>query len=222
MRWLFLLLLVLNAFYYVWGHQRMPVQSAEIPVLSRYSEGQKEIQLVSDTSAQQREILAATSRRVACFYLGGFEHEEVVRQLEQRLLSLDIHSWIEAVDSTVATDYWLYLPPLASRQASLRQLKELQARKIDSYIITQGDLINGISLGIFSRKDSAESVMQRLRDTGYEPAMRELPRAHREYWVRVSSDGGRLLDSALLERLALSFPGLRHEQKNCKDVARPQ
>ncbi|MNV75508.1 Sporulation related domain protein [compost metagenome] len=157
-----------------------------------------------------------------CLFLGGFEREEQAREVEQRLISLDVRSAVQPVDAAAGTDYWVYLTPLASREASLRQLKELQARKIDSYIVTQGDLVNGISLGIFPRLDSAESVMQRLRDAGYEPFMRELSRAHRDYWVRVAPESRRLVDDPLLEQLSRDFFGLKHQLMPCEGVASPR
>ena len=61
-------------------------------------------------------------------YLGSFEQEAEALALEQRLLSLDIQSGVRSIDAAAGVDYWVYLVPLASRQASLRQLKELQAR----------------------------------------------------------------------------------------------
>lgn len=222
MRWVFLLLLLLNSLYYGWSHLNASARAGNVLMLERYPETHESIHLVSDRSAYKESDPVALPTGDVCMYVGGMAREEAVKQLEQRLLSLDIQADIEEVDSTVATDYWLYLPPLASRQASLRLLKELQARKIDSYIITQGDLINGVSLGIFPNSDSAGSVMQRLRDAGYQPAMRELPRAHREYWVRIAPESNRLIDDELLKRLALSFSGLRHEQKACRDVASGQ
>jgi hypothetical protein len=218
MRWVFLLLLVLNSLYYGWSHLNASAQSSNVLMLEKYPETHESIRLVSDRGAYRESDPVALPTGDVCLYLGGMAREESVRQLEQRLLSLDIQADIEEVDSTVATDYWLYLPPLASRQASLRLLKELQARKIDGYIITQGDLVNGVSLGIFPNSDSAGNVMQRLRDAGYQPAMRELPRAHREYWARIALESNRLVDDELLKRLSLSFPGLRHEQKACRDV----
>lgn len=218
MRWVFLLLLLLNSLYYGWSYLNASARAGNVLVLERHPETHESIRLVGDRSAYKENDPVALPAGDVCMYVGGMAREEAVKQLEQRLLSLDIQADIEEVDSTVATDYWLYLPPLASRQASLRLLKELQARKIDSYIITQGDLINGVSLGIFPNSDSAVSVMQRLHDAGYQPAMRELPRAHREYWVRTAPESNRLIDGELLKRLALSFPELRHEQKACRDV----
>jgi hypothetical protein len=155
----------------------------------------------------------------ACLFLGGFEGESIALALEQRLLSLDIGAEVRPVDEPAGIDYWVYLPPLVSRQASLLQLRELQSRNIDSYIITVGDLSNGISLGIFSRKDSAESVVARLRGVDYMALIRELPRTHRRYWVQIADASQHLLSDSLLGEFIRYFPGLEHRQMQCSTIA---
>jgi len=225
MRWLFLLLLVLNLFYYVWHQQQTPLRAKEVAPLSLHQEVRQDIRLLSESggaqSRRERPVEQSAGSSEVCMFLGGFDQEEAAKVVEQRLVTLDIQSEVKIVDAPAGLDYWVYLPPLASRQASLRQLKELQARKIDSYIITQGDLSNGISLGMFPRSESAESVMQRLREVGYEPLMRELPRAHRNYWVRIAPSSRRLADDALLQSLARDFIGLQHQLMPCESVASP-
>ncbi|VFS74872.1 sporulation protein [Pseudomonas aeruginosa] len=121
----------------------------------------------------------------------------------------------------MSVDYWVYLPPLASREAALRQLKELQARNIDSYLIGEGVLANGISLGMFSARDSAESAQARLKTAGYEAELKELPRGQRDFWVRVAPGSRRLVDEQLLQELARDFKGLQHQIMSCKGVASP-
>lgn len=222
MRWLFLLLLVLNLFYYVWHQQQAPLRVKEVESFSLYQGGRQNIRLVSEADVAAipvAPVVVGQGGQAVCLFLGSFEREDEARALEQRLLSLDIESTVQSVDAAVGVDYWVYLIPLASRQASLRQLKELQARKIDSYIIGQGDLANGISLGIFPRSDSAESVMQRLREAGYEPMLRELSRAHRAFWVRISPASRRLASDILLEGLARDFERLEHQLMPCEGVA---
>lgn len=222
MRWMFLWLVVLNLFYYVWHQQQAPMRVTEVAPLPALREGKSQIRLLSESAApvardrQPVEVLESV-----CLFLGAFDVQEAAGQIEQRLLSLDIRSSVQAVEAPSGVDYWVYLPPLASRQASLRQLRELQARRIDSYIITEGDLANGISLGIFPRVDSAEAVMQRLRSVGYEPALKELPRAHRRFWVRIDPASRRLADDLLLQRLALDFKGLQHQLMPCEGIASP-
>ncbi|QNH02058.1 SPOR domain-containing protein [Pseudomonas sediminis] len=225
MRWILLLLLLLNAFYYVWHQQQGPLRAKEVAPAGAYQSARKDIRLLSEADAPRvRAESSAPADAVApeaavCLYLGSFEEESRARVVEQRLLSLDIQAGVRSVDAAAGVEYWVYLPPLASRQASLRQLRELQARRIDSYIITQGELANGISLGIFPRNDSANSVMQRLRDVGYEPQIRELSRAHRSFWVRVAPESRRLADEFLLGRLAGDFAGLQHQLMPCEGVA---
>jgi len=225
MRWSFLLLLVLNLFYYVWHQQQAPLRVKEIQPVSLYRGAQHDIRLVSEAAESSQLSVSAVAvdseQTSTCLFLGGFEDEGVARAVEQRLLSTDIKAEVEVADAASGLDFWVYLAPLASRQASLRQLKELQARKIDSYIISQGDLVNGISLGIFPRNDSAQSVMQRLREAGYEPLLRELARAHRNYWVKIAPQSRLLLSDALLERLAEDFSGLEHQLKPCEGLAAP-
>ncbi len=223
MRWLLLLLIVLNLFYYVWHQQQVPLRSQNLSTLALSQDSKQNIRLLSESGdvapRLEPETVAQEQVQAVCLFLGGFEQEAAARVIEQRLLSLDIESAVQSVNASGGIDYWVYLPPLASRQASLRQLRELQARKIDSYIITQGDLANGISLGIFARTDSAESVMQRLREAGYEPRLRELTRSQRNFWVRIAPQSRRLVDDALLQRLAEDFVGLQHQLMPCESVA---
>lgn len=219
MRWLFLLLLVLNAFYFVWAKQQAPLRPKEVPSLAA-ADARQDIKLLSESGAQApSRSTPAEAPADVCLFLGSFPDASRAAMLEQRLLSLDIQSATRSFEASGSVDFWVYLVPLASRQASLRQLRELQARRIDSYIITQGELANGISLGIFPRHDSAESVMQRLRAAGYEPRLRELARSVSSYWVRVAPASRRLVDEGLLLRLATDFPGLQHQLMPCQGVA---
>ncbi|WP_440468132.1 SPOR domain-containing protein [Pseudomonas sp. YH-1] len=226
MRWFFLFLLALNVFYYVWHQQQVPLRPKEIAPLSLFHADQKNIRLLSESAeAPQRrpaEEKPATAPASACVYLGSFPVEDRARQLVQRLLSLDVQASVQTVDAAAGLDYWVYLPPLASRQASLWQLRELQARKIDSYIITEGDLTDGISLGIFQRKDSADSVVERLKAAGYDALVRELARSQHDYWAQISAESGRLVDDSLVRQLAPDFPELQKQTMLCKNVASPQ
>lgn len=225
MRWFFLFLLALNVFYYVWHQQQAPLRPKEVAPLSLFHSEQKNIRLLSESSEapQRRQVdEKPTAPASACLFLGSFPAEERARLLAQRLISLDVQASVQTVDAAAGMDYWVYLPPLASRQASLWQLRELQARKIDSYIITEGDLADGISLGIFQRKDSADSIVERLKSAGYDALIRELARSQHDYWVQVAPDSSRLVDDSLVRQLAPDFPELQKQTMPCKSVASPQ
>lgn len=226
MRWFVLFLLALNVFYYVWHQQQSPLRPKEVAPLNLFHGEQRNIRLLSESAEAPlrrhvEEAPAPQAPSSACIYLGGFSAEDRARVLVQRLLSLDVQTSVQTVDAAAGVDYWVYLPPLASRQASLWQLRELQARKIDSYIITEGDLTDGISLGIFQRKDSADSVVERLKAAGYDALVRELARAQHDYWVQVAPESGRLVDDSLVRQLTSDFPELQKQTMTCKSVASP-
>ena len=217
MRWLLMLLVLLNLLLYLYQfNQAAPVEHGGASLAVPAREG--DIKLLSEAKPLARRG-GAESVDKSCFFLGGFDEASIAHALEQRLLSLDIDVQVEPIDEAAGIDYWVYLPPLVSRQASLRQLRELQSRNIDSYIITVGDLANGISLGIFSRKDSAESVVARLKGVDYTAMIRELPRTHRRYWVRIAGASQQLLTDALLAEFMRGFPGLEHQQIPCSSIA---
>ncbi|HHX34155.1 MAG TPA: SPOR domain-containing protein [Gammaproteobacteria bacterium] len=213
MRWLFLGLIIINAIYFVWTRQDF-VNKEQQPIaeekLAQVGSGQvkliNEVASVSDKQPQKNTV--STPSEV--MLLGGFNEEAVVQELQQRLRSLDIKSEVTTLDSQVDIEYWVYFEPLASRQASVRQLKELQARKIDGYLITQGDLANGISLGMFAREDSAQGVAERLSAAGYESSIRAVERSQRLYWVVIDDSARRLLDKGLLKILVEDFSNLKH------------
>lgn len=217
MRWLLLLLVVLNLLFYVHNQQRTPERVKELQTLPVVS-ANSSIRLLSESAPPDRRA-PAPADDASCLFLGGFDDEAMASALRQRLLSLDIASEIQGIDAAAGIDYWVYLAPLVSRQASLRQLRELQSRNVDSYIITVGDLTNGISLGIFSRRDSAESVVGRLREVDYDALIRELPRVHRKYWVRIENLSRHQVDDQLLAGMTRDFPSLQHQQMPCAIVA---
>lgn len=220
MRWFFLLLVLLNIFFWVQHQYQAPVRVKEVTPLDAYNRPQQNIALLSESSPPERRAASSLAPNDnSCLFLGGFDDEQTAASLEQRLLSLDVQSEMQHVDVIGSVDYWVYLPPLASRQASLRQLRELQSRNVDSYIITVGDLANGISLGIFSRKDSAEGVVARLREVDYAALVRELPRMHRKYWVRIATASRHQVDDTTLQGLKEDFPTLQHRQMACTSVA---
>lgn len=215
MRWIFLLLAALNIFYFVWTRQQ-PVSLADGVAPFALSEGaRKDIRLISE---QGRAAAAQGSGRTEeglCLHLGGFESEERASLLAQRLLSLDIPVQQTAISAEFAKDYWVYLPPFGSRDAALRQFRELQARGIDSFLVAEGDLANGISLGIFSVQGLAVGLLERMRGQGYGAEMRELVRERREYWVRVPGQAVGLLGDELLGTLARDFLELRRQMLSC-------
>ncbi|QLF93864.1 SPOR domain-containing protein [Pseudomonas sp. ABC1] len=212
MRWLFLLLLILNVFFCVQYQYRAP--HAVIQAREMLPPQGGVIQLLSESQG-----VAEKERQVDCLFLGGLDTEASLLDLRQRLLSLDINSTLQALDSVSGEDSWVYLPPLGSRAASLQQLRDLQARNVDGYIITDGDLAGGVSLGIFLRKTEVDSLLARLQQLGFEAEVRTLPRVHRKFWLKVAPEDRRLVSPEVLAVVSASISNMQVEEMQCKVVA---
>lgn len=119
MRWLFLLLLVLNAFYYVWHQQEAPLRAKDVTPLSLYRGAQQDIRLLSESSdaAVRRDRLKVTDAQSTCLYIGGFADQHQAQMVEQRLTSLDIKVKVQLLSVADVSGYWLRVAPESRRLA---------------------------------------------------------------------------------------------------------
>ncbi|MGB8974390.1 MAG: hypothetical protein WCC62_17835 [Pseudomonas capeferrum] len=110
MRWLFLLLLVLNVFYYVWHQQEAPLKVKDVTPLSLYKGNQQEIRLLRETG-----VSTPARRRDECLVVGGLAGKEQLDALRQRLLSLDINALPVSGQLPGADGLWLKISPESER-----------------------------------------------------------------------------------------------------------
>ncbi|WP_085680037.1 MULTISPECIES: hypothetical protein [unclassified Pseudomonas] len=120
MRWLFLLLLVLNVFYYVWHQQEAPLKAKDVAPLSLYKGNQQEIRLLKETGAS-----APARRRDECLVVGGLAVREQLDALRQRLLSLDINAAPVSGQLPGAEGLWLKISPESERLLDQTVLESL-------------------------------------------------------------------------------------------------
>ena len=100
MRWVFLLLIMLNAFYYVWHQQEAPLRPKEVTPLSLNSGGKQPIQLLSESAAMQ-------SGAGRCLFIGGGISQAEAEKIEQRLMSLDIQAQVAKRLDSYGPMYWV-------------------------------------------------------------------------------------------------------------------
>ncbi|KPG93248.1 MULTISPECIES: hypothetical protein [Pseudomonas] len=122
MRWLFLLLLVLNVFYYVWHQQEAPLRAKDVTPLSLYRGSQQDIRLLSETTGDVREVQGA--RRQECLFLGGFTRQESISALQQRLAEMGVNGQSSS-KGALGAGYWLSVAPESQRLLGSVQLQNL-------------------------------------------------------------------------------------------------
>ncbi|UZE95846.1 SPOR domain-containing protein [Alkalimarinus alittae] len=154
-----------------------------------------------------------------CLLLGPIDSPLSAKKLLRELNSEGLDTKIITQPIIKAPNYWVHLEPYENRKAAITKLKELKSAKVDSYLITQGELTNGISLGMFENIDSARRMLKKRQTQGYDVKIKELGKQAFEYWVFVEGQGVAELDKIItknMEELKMSF-GKR--EISCKSVA---
>ena len=209
MRWIVLFLLIVNVAYFGWEftQQSSPAtalaESKNLPPL----EGKKLVLLterlpgVKSSAPPPAPVLAAEQNPVhreldrvdvkkqsMCVSVGPYEDEAVGRAMVKNLAVEGVASELDRLELSKEMQYWVVLPPSATRKDAMQLLRNLQAKKIDSYLISSGELRNSISLGLFSKKQSAQGVMASVKEAGFPAELLEKERVRSEFWVRIKPE----------------------------------
>ena len=154
-----------------------------------------------------------------CLLLGPHPEPRAAKLLIDRLAALQIQAKYAAIEIAGEPDYWVYLQPELTKELAVVKLKELQEKKIDSFIIPQGEIANGISLGVFDKQENAEKRKQSVAELGYEAQVRVNPRNYLESWVVIYPDEGVRFSSELYSQLRLDNNKLDLRKDLCSKVA---
>ncbi len=202
MRLIVVSLLIINLAYL--GYQfTQPVQvTQEATIDVAVATGAQPIRLLSEVPSKPREISASpSSHSPLCWAVGPYPVELDAKHLYARMLAMDMRAKVEAQSVVIKEEFWAYLPPLANRKQAMRKLKELQKRKVDSFVITEGELENGISLGLFAQQASVDRLLERLTEKNITASVKPLKRTRNQYWVTAPIDSQYPVDEATRNRL---------------------
>lgn len=234
MRWIVLSLLVANIAAFVYMQFFTPEEnvggeeiSARVPIIN---DSVRSVQLLREFKPSRVNIQSiavvpkATPIKkevgdLLCTLVGPFPKLLRAEYFVEQLQSLGVTSEIRSIVVSSEPGFWLHLSPEKSRRDALRRLSELQARGIDSYVIPDGNLANGISLGMFSNKKRAQAMERRIKEQGYQPQLINVPREQKELWVFLSRvESSKIGDEKWL-KLISAKDLLQKRQNVCADVA---
>lgn len=228
MRWIIVTLVLLNVLYFGWGYwqkhntQAVPTQPV---VESTTKQDGDELVLLTErlpaptspapppTIAPERPkieppklpVSIKEPERKICARVGPFSEEAAVTNALGQLKSAGIESAQAQAQEEVNVQHWVILPPTESRRRALQTLRELQARKIDSYLITSGEMKNAISLGLFTRDELAKGVQEKIREAGYPAEIRRKEKLDKTFWLQMSvsqpfENARKVLDSLVSDK----------------------
>ena len=153
----------------------------------------------------------------SCLAFGVFDNIASSNALVTQLRQQGFQARVELQEQT-DSEYRVYMPPFTSDTAARQTLANLLENGVDSFLITDGDLARGISLGVVSQQNSAYRLQEELAAEGYATNIQEIVRSNTEFWVVVQSLTAASLE-ALWQALLIDQPGLKQSENLCEIVA---
>ena len=215
MRWVFYSLLIVNLAYLGWHLAGVVMLSGE-PAVAEVEPGGDLVLLSERMDADQipDDTPRAVSPEGLCPFVGPWESGDAAAEA-LRALEADYEGEVRALQVERDRLKWVHVPPAESEEQALRMLRELQSRGVDSFLVSEGDDTNAISLGYFSSPDSARGLQAKMQDEGYPAEVRETSRRVTEYWVLIERDS--LRDEGRALRAFAAESGRELEHAGCDD-----
>lgn len=203
MRWIFISLLLINLSYLAYEFSQPEGIKTQETVHVNVVSGAAKIQLLAELKqpASRKAETNTDEKSPLCWAVGPYQVELDAKNVLARMLAIDIPAFLDKQLVVVKEEFWVYLPPLPNKKQAIRKLKELQKRAIDSFIITEGDLANGISLGLFSKQSSVDRLIKDLKKKRIEPSIKPLQRTRGQYWVTAPVNKEFIMDANTQKRL---------------------
>ena len=227
MRSLFLLLLIINACYLVWGvafsekTENTPLsdQSLNVQSLTLLSETQKVVVInvkpqekSSKKSEQVIEKPQLPSR--SCYSLGPVLDEENVIKLEQKLQQNGISAKRKSITDKEPKSYWVYFPPeksFADAKAVVNQLKIAEVK--DYFIVRKGEYVHAISLGLYNGYRRAKIRQGKLKKLGFNAKVQTRYHDVTRHWLDFQENSDNPLEGSVWDKL--------DEDNPLQKIARP-
>lgn len=209
MKWVFFVLLVANlglaGFTYL--RERAPSPDAQL-LKQQLNADQIRISAPRPPPlAPPPAPIAAAAVSGVCIEWGNFGAADLPKA-QAALDALALGERVSKMDVSVATSYWIYIPPLRSKAEMERKSRELEERGVVEYvpILEAGRWRYAIALGVFRNEDGAKKHLASLRAKGVRSATigeREQKVAQSAFLLRDPTD-----EQALrIGNLKSGFPG---------------
>jgi hypothetical protein len=123
-----------------------------------------------------------------CLEWGAFVGGDAARA-GQALEALGLGAMLAQRKQEEVAGFWVYIPPLANRQAAAQKAGELKRLGLDDYFVVPDDpkWRNAISLGVFKTEEAANARRDAVRAKGVTNAVtgtRETQRSRTHFQVR--------------------------------------
>ena len=119
-----------------------------------------------------------------CVVLGPFDTGDEATALGERIVSGGGETLLVEETEVGEPDYFVYVEPAASRALAHRTWRELVAQGVDAFVIPRGERENGVSVGVFTRRELAEAQSDRVSELGFAVETRAVRHTHVAYLLQ--------------------------------------
>ena len=229
MRWLAFLLIMLNVGFFGWHFwlpdplrdNAPPLSNEAAPSLDRLGEVD-----LDDFIKRVPVSLRTSGARVSeasCFAVGPLtgEYSEgaVLGRVREWLKSRGGRVGLRTGKYHEINYYWVYLPPVGTRDAAQDRVRELTANSFgNAVVIPDGNMKNAVSIGVYGLRSALERDLTRLKAKGFEPEVQRVRRTGRSIWFTTQFPLGYEFP---VKRFAVAFEGLEAVDMRCPPLREP-
>lgn len=182
MKGLFAVLVLINAGLFGYFTLIAPMTRDAPPVraeiqpeaITLFSESELQARGRSSTESASRASSPTVFPQLACYLWGGFSSADLPKA-RAALVQAGLEANVREQVATDSSNYWVYIPPLNSRQAAQARVESLHALGIrDTFVVQDARWRNAISLGIFRDEALASRWADDLRARGVEDVVKDV------------------------------------------------
>ncbi len=231
MRSLFILLLLMNLSYLIWGVAFS--EKNNIPATAQQLQGKQTITLLSEqpndlvanpnkqsiskSSKLPKSLEDDKSLSIYCYSLGPMLDEEQSKKLEQKLKQGGFKPKHKAITGTEPKSYWVYFPAEKTIDDARAVANQLQIANVDDYfIILKGEHINAISLGLYNSYDRAKFRVRRLKKLGFNAKIKTRYKQVTRHWLDFQETSAKRLENSVWDKIEIDNP-LQKITRPCVD-----
>ncbi len=189
-RVLFLLLLALNIGGACWI-AFAPKTAAPVPAIT--DPGVPALVLLSErdgtastpaTVTETSTVAPTSSSSDVCQSIGPFQTQSDMRSSFNSLTPLVKRIQYRNENATQSRGFWVFLAAMKTREDALGVARRLSAKGVrDYYVVTAGEQLNTISLGLFREQANAERRKAEIAGMGFEPQLIQRTEELPVYWI---------------------------------------
>jgi hypothetical protein len=171
--------------------------------------------LLSEFKPQEKKSVTQLGLK-QCYSLGPFSNKSESGKAQKLLEYNNFATKRVSVRDESLSGFWVVLPASKSLKEAKKEIERLKSLKIkDYFLVATGSHENGISLGVFSREDSARRRIDEMNKLGFFPEIQSVLLPQNIYWLNWDKESQVQPDPAIINNVKNKFSQVSVIEKSC-------